>query len=132
MPLQEANYSNPVQDDITAGTGAGASAVKREGETPSVLPPKRVRRKAGAAVQPVPRSSKKPGELLTADEKKVCLIYLDSYLDSIIILFSCLISIVFCFFEPKTYDEINDDTDDFAFVPSFLFFFCNPWKSSFY
>lgn len=131
MPLQEANYSNPVQDDITAGTGAGASAVKREGETPSVLPPKRVRRKAGAAVQPVPRSSKKPGELLTADEKKVCLIYLDSYLDSIIILFSCSISIVFCFLNQK---HMMRSTMIRMTLLSFLhsFFFCNPWKSSLY
>lgn len=36
-----------------------------------ILPPKRIRRKSGLPVTPVPRSSKKPGELLTADEKKV-------------------------------------------------------------
>lgn len=36
------------------------------------LPPKRVRRKNGLPVQPVPRSAKPPGELLTADEKNVC------------------------------------------------------------
>lgn len=35
------------------------------------LPPKRVRRKNGLPVQPVPRSAKPQGELLTADEKKV-------------------------------------------------------------
>lgn len=35
------------------------------------LPPKRVRRKNGMPVQPVPRSAKPQGELLTTEEKKV-------------------------------------------------------------
>lgn len=49
---------------------SSSNSVKREGSDQPVLPPKRVRRKPGMPVQPVPRSSKKPGELLTADEKK--------------------------------------------------------------
>lgn len=49
--------------DSCSGNGSG--------DYPDKLPPKRVRRKPGLPVTPVPRSSKPPGELLTAEEKKV-------------------------------------------------------------
>lgn len=65
MPLQPDPQSFP--DDTASPT---TTPIKREGGDQAVLPPKRVRRKPSTPVQPVPRSSKKPGELLTADEKK--------------------------------------------------------------
>ncbi|VVT46837.1 uncharacterized protein SAPINGB_P001411 [Magnusiomyces paraingens] len=47
---------------------SGSTAVPAAGTF--VLPPKRPRRRTGLPVQPVPRSAKPPGELLTPDEKK--------------------------------------------------------------
>lgn len=51
-----------------------------------ILPPKRIRRKSGLPVTPVPRSSKKPGELLTADEKKVWCLWSFNFLPTLSLL----------------------------------------------